>query len=179
MSKSKRPGSKRPILSDDDESLAVTHPNAAGIDVGARELWVAVSPKAVPAGESVRSFSTFTRGLHEMADWLQKCGVKTVALESTGVYWIPVYEILEDRGIEPWLVNSFEAKSVPGRKSDAADCQWLRDLHKHGLLRRSFRPTGEFGQNGIKYANSESASSWRNEREASGSYSLNPSPRSP
>src|SRR4051794_10480321 len=118
--------------------LPVLHPEAAGIDVGAEELFVAVSPDR--AAESVRSFETFTRDLHELADWLQSCGVRTVAMESTGVYWIPVFQILETRGFEVVLVNAQHVRNVPGRKSDVSDCQWIQYLHSVGLLKASFRP---------------------------------------
>lgn len=115
--------------------------NAAGIDCGASHHYVAVFPQR--DGESVRRFETFTAGLNRLADWLESCGVKTVAMEATGVYWLPVYEILEERGIEVLLVNARHVKNVPGRKSDVSDCEWLRDLHSVGLLRGSFRPTAE------------------------------------
>ena len=118
--------------------LAVLHPEAAGIDVGAEDLFVAVSPDR--AAESVRSFETFTRDLHELGDWLQSCGVWTVAMESTGVYWIPVFQILETRGFEVFLVNAQHVRNVPGRKSDVSDCQWIQYLHSVGLLKASFRP---------------------------------------
>jgi transposase len=113
-------------------------PNAGGVDIGAREIFV-----SVPADrdiESVRSFPTFTQDLHRLADWLQQCGVDTVAMESTGVYWIPLFQILEARGIEVHLVNAQHVHHVPGRKSDVLDCQWLQYLHSVGLLRASFRP---------------------------------------
>jgi transposase len=113
-------------------------PNAGGIDIGAREIFV-----AVPADrdtESVRSFPTFTEDLHVLADWLKRCRVDTVAMESTGVYWIPLFQILEARGIEVHLVNAQHVHHVPGRKSDVLDCQWLQYLHSVGLLKASFRP---------------------------------------
>jgi hypothetical protein len=113
-------------------------PNAGGIDIGATEIFV-----AVPADrdmETVRSFPSFTQDLHALADWLQQCRVDTVAMESTGVYWIPLFQILEARGIEVHLVNAQHVHHVPGRKSDVLDCQWLQYLHSVGLLRASFRP---------------------------------------
>jgi transposase len=113
-------------------------PNAGGIDIGSREIFV-----AVPADrdtDSVRSFPTFTEDLHLLADWLKQCGVDTVAMESTGVYWIPLFQILEARGIEVHLVNAQHVHHVPGRKSDVLDCQWLQYLHSVGLLKASFRP---------------------------------------
>ena len=112
--------------------------DAAGIDVGAEEMFVAVPPHSTD--EPVRSFSTFTGELHRMADWLVECGVRTVAMESTGVYWIPAFQILEARGLEVCLVNAQHAKNVPGRKTDVMDCQWLQQLHSMGLLHASFRP---------------------------------------
>ena len=91
----------------------------------------------------MRKFGTFTPDLHALADWLTACGVDTVAMESTGVYWIPVYEILEARGFAVYVVNARHVKNVPGRKSDIQDCQWLQGLHGVGLLRGSFRPAEE------------------------------------
>jgi len=117
------------------------HPNAAGLDVGATEVYAAV--RAERDQEPIRSFATFTRDLHALADWLKECQVTTVAMESTGVYWIPVHQILEARGFEVVLVNARHVRSVPGRKSDVADCEWLRYLHSVGLLRGSFRPADE------------------------------------
>jgi len=115
------------------------NPNAAGIDCGAEEHYVAVPADRDPA--PVRAFKTFTAELHRLADWLTACGVTSVAMESTGVYWIPLYEILEARGLDVVLVNARHVKNVPGRKSDVMDCQWLQELHSVGLLRGSFRPT--------------------------------------
>ena len=112
--------------------------NAAGIDVGATEMFVAVPQDRDK--ENVRSFPTFTQDLYRLADWLQQCKIKTVAMESTGVYWIPLFQILEDRGFEVCLVNARHMKNVPGRKTDVSDCQWLQYLHSVGLLRASFRP---------------------------------------
>lgn len=91
----------------------------------------------------MRRFGTFTSDLRRLADWFERCGVRTVAMESIGVYWIPAYEILEQRGFEVVLVNARDAKHVPGRKTDISDAQWLRRLHEHGLLRASFRRKGE------------------------------------
>jgi Transposase len=106
------------------EELPILHPDAAGIDVGASELFVAVSADRDP--QPVRSFPTFTRDLNALADWLQQCGIHSVAMESTSVYWIPVYQILESRGLEVCLVNAQHVKNVPGRKTDVSDCQWLQ-----------------------------------------------------
>ena len=125
---------------DKARSMRVQHENAAGIDIGSNEHWVAVS--ADKAEVSVRSFRSFTSDLERLAEWLKECGVRTVAMESTGVYWIPLYELLEERGFEVLLVNAAHARNVPGRKSDVLDCQWLQELHTFGLLRASFRPGG-------------------------------------
>lgn len=119
-------------------SLQVKNPDAAGIDIGSTEHWVAVP--ADRAERTVRPFRTFTSDLEQLADWLKDCGIRTVAMESTGVYWIPVYELLEERGFEVLLVNAAHARNVPGRKSDVLDCQWLQQLHTFGLVRASFRP---------------------------------------
>jgi transposase len=112
--------------------------NVAGIDCGSAEHFVAVPPDRDPS--PVQSFKTFTGDLHRLADWLTACRVRSVAMEATGVYWIPLYEILEARGFEVVLVNAKHVKNVPGRKSDVLDCEWLRELHSVGLLRGSFRP---------------------------------------
>jgi len=115
--------------------------NAAGIDVGSDQHWV-----AVPEGSDevpVRRFDAFTSDLHEIADWLDNCGVTTVAMESTGVYWIPLFELLEERGFEVKLVDARHVKNVSGRKSDVLDCQWLQQLHTYGLLQGAFRPPDE------------------------------------
>jgi len=112
--------------------------NAAGIDVGSQFHVVAVAADRVE--EPVRTFRSFTGDLHRLADWLKQAGVTTVAMESTGVYWIPVFEILESYGLEVLLVNARGVKNVPGRKSDVNDAQWIQKLHEHGLLRGSFRP---------------------------------------
>ena len=121
--------------------LPVMRPDAAGIDIGATEIFVAVP--ADRTAENVRSFPTFTQDLYSLADWLQQCGIKTVAMESTGVYWIPLFQILEDRGLEVCLVNARHVKNVPGRRTDISDCQWLQFLHSVGLLRASYRPEQE------------------------------------
>lgn len=112
--------------------------SAAGIDIGARCNFVAVDPSC--AAKPVREFSAFTAGHLSLADWLSECKVTTVAMEATGVYWIPLFEILESRGFEVVLVNARHVKNVPGRKSDVIDCQWLQELHSYGLLQASFRP---------------------------------------
>src|ERR1700687_2164054 len=124
-----------------DPGLAVMHPKAAGIDVGNSAHYVAVRPEQDP--EPVRRFQCFTADLHRLADWLRQCGVTTVAMQSTGVYWIPVYEILDARGFEVYLVNARHTKNLPGRKTDVQESQWLLKLHTYGLLRNSFHPSAE------------------------------------
>ncbi|MHB8752496.1 MAG: IS110 family transposase [Aggregatilineales bacterium] len=123
------------------EQLVAVHPSAAGLDIGSREIWC-----CVPADrdrEWVRAFGTFPPDLCRLADWLVQCGIETVAMESTGVYWIPVFDLLEARGLQVYLVNARHIKNVPGRKSDYQDCQWIQKLHTLGLLSASFRPDAE------------------------------------
>jgi transposase len=123
-------------------SMPVIHPHAAGIDVGATEHYVCVPADSVKDSQQVvRCFGAFTRDLDQLVEWLQQCGVKTAALESTGVYWVGLYGKLEAAGIEPVLVNARHLRQVPGRKTDVKDCQWLQQLHSYGLLNGSFRPT--------------------------------------
>jgi transposase len=112
--------------------------NAAGIDIGAESHWAAVPVDRDPT--PVREFSSFSSGLQALVEWLVHCGITTVAMEATGVYWVPLYELLEARGLQVVLVNAKHFKNVPGRKSDVLDCQWLQQLHTFGLLRGSFRP---------------------------------------
>ena len=119
--------------------FSVVHPHAAGIDIGSTFHVVAVSPEHAPT--PVRKFQSFTTDLHRLSQWLREAGVTSVAMESTGVYWIPVFEILEADGFEVILVNAREVKQVPGRKTDYNDAQWLQKLHQFGLLRASFRPS--------------------------------------
>jgi transposase len=129
---------KQQIAVRDLDALEQINLNAAGIDIGAEEIFV-----AVPQGRdeaTVRGFATFTADLHQIADWLAACRIETVAMESTGIYWIPLYEILEARGFDVNLVNARHVKNVSGRKSDVLDCQWLQQLHTYGLLQPSFRP---------------------------------------
>ena len=130
MGKAKRSSRKR--------AISPVHPHAAAIDIGATLHVAAVGPDRDP--DPVRSFGTFTADLHRLADRLERCGVRTVAMGSTGVYWIPVYEVLEQRGLAVVLVNARDAKHVPGRKTDVSDAEWLRRLHEYGLLRASFHP---------------------------------------
>ncbi len=115
--------------------------NAAGIDIGSTAHFVAVPPDRDP--QPVRQFATFTADLHRLADWLSSCGVDTVVMESTAVYWIPVFELLDERGFKVLLVNARHVKNVSGRKSDVLDCQWLQQLHTYGLLSGAFRPADE------------------------------------
>ena len=119
------------------EPLQVVHPESAGIDVGKRKHYVAVDPSRFE--EPVRNFGSFTQDLEAMAEWLSSCGVREVAMESTGVYWIPVFEVLDRAGFEVHLVNPRATKQVSGRKSDVLDCQWIRQLMSYGLLRGAFR----------------------------------------
>jgi len=123
------------------ETLAAVHPNAAGLDIGSEVIVAAVPPDRDQ--QPVRAFATFTPDLHALLAWLQECGIDTVAMESTGVYWIAIYELLEQAGITPYLVNAQHVKTVPGRKSDWNDAQWLQKLHMLGLLQASFRPDAE------------------------------------
>ncbi len=123
------------------DDMPSIHPNAAGMDIGARAIVVAVPPERDP--EPVRVFETFTPDLHALVDCLRQCGIYTVVMESTGVYGVPVFELLEQRGIQPYLVNARHVKTVPGRKSDWNDAQWLQKLHALGLLQGSFRPDAE------------------------------------
>jgi len=120
------------------EPLGIVHPDAAGVDIGSRKHYVAVPADRDP--EPVRCFGCLTPDLQAMAQWLKACGIKTVAMESTGVYWIPVMQVLEEYGMEVYLVDARQAKNMPGRKTDVKDCQWLQQLHVHGMLTRAFRP---------------------------------------
>ena len=123
------------------EDRPILEANAAGIDIGAREIFVAVPPDRDE--HPVRVFSTFTEDLQKMAKWLVSCGITTAAMESTGVYWIPPYDVLEQHGVKPCLVNARGMKNVPGRRTDWHECQWLQFLHSVGLLRAAFRPDAE------------------------------------
>jgi transposase len=123
-------------------SLKIIQTNAAGIDLGSREHWVCAPPRD-DGTSNVERFGTTTPELYKLADWLKEQGVETVAMESTGVYWIPLYEILDSRGFEVLLVNARHISNVPGRKTDMIDCQWIQLLHACGLLRGSFRPSDD------------------------------------
>jgi transposase len=126
---------------DPTTSLSLVHRRAAGVDIGSTFHVVAVPPDLDP--EPVRSFRSFTAELNQLADWLVSLGISTVAMESTSVYWIPLFEILEARGLDVVLVNARDAKNVPGRKTDVNDAQWIQRLHSYGLLRASFWPKAE------------------------------------
>jgi transposase len=137
--KSKTPKSKkRKQKVSVEQGWEAINPRAAGIDIGAREHFACVPAGATP--KNVRSFGTFTADLGALADWFKECGVTSVAMEATGVYWIPVFQILEERGFAVILVNARQTKNVAGRKSDVQDCQWIQRLHTYGLLQGSFRP---------------------------------------
>jgi transposase len=125
-------------------TFQLVHPRAAGIDVGDRAHWVAAPGLA--EAPVVRRFDTFTQDLYALADWLLEQRVTTVAMESTGVYWIPLFEVLEARGLQVCLVDTRRLKSVPGRKTDVKDCQWLQQLHTYGLLQSAFRPEEEIAR---------------------------------
>src|SRR5205807_625399 len=128
-------------LYSDDPGLEVVHRNVAGIDVGNESHFVAVAPGC--DSPAVREFGSWTADLMRMAEWLKSCGVKMVVMQSTGVYWIAVYEVLEKAGFQVWLTNARDTKNLPGRKSDVQESQWLLKLHTYGLLRNSFRPSQE------------------------------------
>jgi transposase len=132
---------KRNTTSVADQTLPVLNVNAAGLDIGSAEIWVAVPADRDP--QPVRTFGTFTPDLRALADWLKDCRIQTVVMESTGVYWIPVYELLDAQGFHVSVVNARHVKNVPGRKTDEKDCQWLQRLHTYGLLSASFRPDAE------------------------------------
>ena len=140
MNRKQRREMTRKIQSE-DLSLEVVHPDAAGIDIGNESHYVAVPPTR--DSQPVRRFGCTTSELKEMAVWLKQCAIRTIALQSTGVYWIAVYDIREEAGFEVYLVNARETKNLPGRKSDVQESQWLMKLHTYGLLRNSFRPSQE------------------------------------
>jgi transposase len=132
-------GSEKSLL---EQKLTMINPNAAGIDVASEEMWVCVPEDR--AEDHVRKFGAFTDDLYAIADWLKACGVTSVAMESTGIYWIPLYQVLAERGFEVCLVNARQLKNVSGRpKTDRLDCRWLQRLHSYGLLMASFRPDDE------------------------------------
>jgi transposase len=140
MNRKQRREMTRQIQSE-DLSLEVLHPDAAGIDIGNESHYVAVPPSR--DSQPVRRFGCTTGELKTMANWLKQCRIRTVAMQSTGVYWIAVFDILEEAGLEVYLVNARDTKNLPGRKSDVQESQWLMKLHTYGLLRNSFRPSQE------------------------------------
>ena len=125
-----------------EQAWPVMNPHAAGVDLGSREHWVAVPEDRDP--QPVRGFGTFTCDLEALADWLKACGITSVAMEATGVYWIALFQLLERRGFEVLLVNAKQIKNVSGRKSDVSDCRWIQRLHAYGLLGASFRPADSY-----------------------------------
>ncbi|MCP4598970.1 MAG: IS110 family transposase [Proteobacteria bacterium] len=129
------------VATGESTDFPIVNPNVAGIDIGAEESYVAVPENR--CSESIRSYGMVTCDLYAIADWLDQCGIDSVAMESTGVYWIPLFQILEARGFDVCLVNARHAKNVPGRKTDVVDCRWLQRLHTYGLLAASFRPPDE------------------------------------
>ena len=140
MNRKQRRETMRKIQSE-DLTLEVVHPDAAGIDIGNESHYVAVPPKR--DSQPVRRFGCTTAELKAMANWLKQCGIRTIAMQSTGVYWIAAYDILEQAGLEVYLVNARDTKNLPGRKTDVQESQWLMKLHTYGLLRNSFRPSQE------------------------------------
>jgi hypothetical protein len=140
MNRKQRREMTRQIQSE-DLSLEVVHPDAAGIDIGNESHYVAVPPSR--DSQPVRRFGCTTGELKARANWLKQCRIQTVAMQSTGVYWIAVFDILEEAGLEVYLVNARDTKNLPGRKSDVQESQWLMKLHTYGLLRNSFRPSQE------------------------------------
>src|ERR1039457_4527654 len=131
------------LVSGGDPRLEGVHPEAGAIDAGSKSPFAAVPAGRDPEKRTVREFGAWTSDLWRMAEWFQLCGVKTVVLQSTGVYWIAIQEVLEKFGIEVYVVNARGTKNLPGRKSDVQECQWLMKLHTYGLLRNSFRPPEE------------------------------------
>jgi transposase len=124
------------------QQLQVINPHAAGIDIGSRSHFVCVGPQAVAPGQSrIREFGTFTEHLEELVQWLKACQVQTVVMESTGVYWIPLFQKLETAGLQALLVNAYDVRHLPGRRTDMKECEWLQRLHTYGLLRAAFRPS--------------------------------------
>ena len=140
MNRKQRRELQRQIFSD-ESGLEILHPDAAGIDIGNETHYVSVPPGRDP--DPVREFGSWTADLEKMAEWLKACGVKTVAMQSTGVYWLSAHDVLEKHGIEVFVVNARNTRNLPGRKTDVQESQWLRKLHTYGLLRDSFHPPDE------------------------------------
>ena len=141
LTMSRKRKTKRSGRIDKAEGIPVLNPNAAGLDIGANEIYAAVPVDR--DAQPVQCFGTFTGELHALSAWLHQCRIETVAMEATGVYWIPAFQILETSGLEVCLVNPRYFQNVPGRRTDVSDCQWLQRLHSAGLLRGSFRPAQE------------------------------------
>lgn len=144
MSKRSRQRKRVPKPGVSVEAFPLINPNAAGIDLGSRSHFVSVPEDRDE--RPLRQFGCYTAALHEMADWLKRCGIETIAMEATGVYWVPVFEILEGHGFEVLLVDARQVKNLSGRKTDVADAQWIRHLHSYGLLEAAFRPKAEICQ---------------------------------
>ena len=140
MNRKERRELQRRIFSD-DPGLEILHPHAAGIDIGNESHFVSVPTDRDP--NPVQEFGSWTADLERMAEWLNSSGIKTVAMQATGVYWIAAYDVLEKHGLEVFLVNARDTRNLPGRKTDVQESQWLRKLHTYGLLRNSFRPPDE------------------------------------
>ena len=147
MSKQSKQGERARVDASIFERMELLEADVAGIDIGSEEHYVSVrEDRAEP---SVRKFGCFTPDLASMAAWLKECGVRSVVMESTGVYWIPAYQVLEEAGFKVLLVDAHHAKNVPGRKTDVWDCRWLRQLHMYGLLRGCFIPAADVGPSGL------------------------------
>ena len=144
--RTKKQSSKKRPQSVDVSQLEQLNLNAAGIDIGSESHYVAVPKGRDPEGQDVRHFSAFTADLYQLAAWLRQCKIDTVAMESTGVYWIALFEVLEERGFDVRLVNPRAVKNAPGRKTDVVDCQWIQQLHTYGLLQGAFRPQRQICQ---------------------------------
>lgn len=137
----RKPARRKRKAAAGESELQIVHPDAAGIDIGNEVHYVSVPEGRSP--QPVQTFGCFTGELERMARWLKQCGIRTVAMQSTGVYWMPVYDVLEAHGLEVYLVNARHTKSLPGRKTDVQECLWLRRLHGYGLLANSFHPPDE------------------------------------
>ena len=133
-----KPGKK---IVDVTAGLEVLRPHAAGIDVGNAEHYVAVPPGR--SDPSVQTFGSFTADLHRLAQWLQACHIESVVMQATGVYWMGLYQVLESHGFQVYVVNAKYTQTLPGRKTDVLECQWLQKLHTYGLLNNSFQPPAE------------------------------------
>jgi len=144
MNKRRTRRRRRVVPGSTTQPFPLVNPNAAAIDLGSRSHYVAVPESRDP--QPVQQFGCYTPELERLAQWLKKCGIDTVAMESTGVYWVPVYEVLEQHGLKPLLADARQVKNLSGRKSDVDDCQWIRHLHSYGLLTAAFRPKDQICQ---------------------------------